>query len=686
MATEVGPVKTVDVPPLRPLNLPNRLAPTPTQGPKYPVKVKNAAGQDVTLADPVMTRALVALMDTHAVIGGAACHWGGPAALAEIMSAIHGIMFAVKGRPWHEAYNFVNDAGHTENGVYALRAQYGFDGMTFEDLKKFRSIQSKLTGHGESHLNPEGVFISNGPLGSGIPVAQGLALGDQLAKRDRLTFCVISDAACMEGEAKEALAAIPGMGGRGEINPFVLVVSDNDTKLSGRISKDSFAMEPSFAALAPLGWNVRHVQEGQNLQKVYLAVEQAVAEAKGDPRRPVCLWVKTIKGFGVKETEQNSSGGHGFPLKDGEKIVEFVNEITGGKTPADLAAWAQSLRQAWEEKQAAKKNAAPSAAPAVKKEKVQAGFSRAMTKAAQEGLPVISISADLPGSTGVAAFQKAVPGRSFDVGVAEANMVSTCTGLAKTGFLPVADTFSQFGITKGNLPIIMAALSQGPLVAAFTHAGFQDAADGASHEATTYFAAVSSIPHTLAIAASCSEQADALMLEAFRRLAKERQAGKDSESAIFFAGREDFPARIGERPNGYPWGKAEVLRKGKDVAIVACGPMVPLALEAAELLAKDGKQAAVIDSPFVNRPDLATISPVIAEVGGKLVTAEDHQIVGGMGAMLVHALNLAGVGVRSAAIGMKGEFGRSAYSARELYEHFGMGPRDIAEAARKLCR
>ncbi len=686
MATEVGPVKTVEVPPLRPLNLPNRLAPTPTQGPKYPVQVKNAAGQNVTLADPVMTRALVALMDTHAVIGGAACHWGGPAALAEIMSAIHGIMFGVKGRPWHEAYNFVNDAGHTENGVYALRAQYGFDGMTFEDLKKFRSIQSKLTGHGESHLNPEGVFISNGPLGSGIPVAQGLALGDKLAKRDRLTFCVISDGACMEGEAKEALAAIPGLAGRGEINPFVLVVSDNDTKLSGRISKDSFTMEPSFAAMAPLGWNVRRVPEGQDLQKVYLAVEQAVAEAKGDPLRPVCLWVKTIKGFGVKETEQNSSGGHGFPLKDGEKIVEFVNEITGRKTPPDLAAWAQSLRKAWEEKQAAKKNAAPAAAPAAKKEKVQAGFSRAMTKASQEGLPVISVSADLPGSTGVAAFQKAVPGRSFDIGVAEANMVSTCTGLAKTGFLPVADTFSQFGITKGNLPIIMAALSQGPVVAAFTHAGFQDAADGASHEATTYFAAVSSIPHTLAIALSCSEQADALMLEAFRRLAKERQAGKDGESAIFFAGREDFPARIGERPNGFPWGKAEVLRQGKDVAIVACGPMVPLALEAAELLAKEGKQAAVVDNPFVNRPDLATISPVIAAAGGRLVTAEDHQIVGGMGAILVHALNLAGIGVKSAAIGMKGEFGRSAYSARELYEHFGMGPKDIAEAARKLCR
>jgi transketolase len=178
MATEVGPVKSVEVPPLRPLKIPNRLAATPTKGPKYPTKVRNLAGQEVVLADPVMTRVLVALMDTHAVIGGAACHWGGPAALAEIMSAIHGVMFAESKRPWHEAYNFVNDAGHTENGVYALRAQYGFDGMTFDDLKKFRSIESKLTGHGESHLNPEGVFISNGPLGSGIPVAQGLALGD----------------------------------------------------------------------------------------------------------------------------------------------------------------------------------------------------------------------------------------------------------------------------------------------------------------------------------------------------------------------------------------------------------------------------------------------------------------------------------------------------------------------------
>ena len=197
MAADTSVVKPVDAPPLAPLKLKSRLAPTPG-APKYSVKVKNAAGHEVVLGCPRVMRGLVALMNVHAVNGGAACHWGGPAAFAEIMSAVHGIMFAATGRAWHAAYNFVNDAGHTENGVYALRANYGFDGMTFESLKGFRSIASKLTGHGESHLNPEGVLISNGPLGSGLPQAQGLAIADKVAKNDRVTICTVSDGAAME--------------------------------------------------------------------------------------------------------------------------------------------------------------------------------------------------------------------------------------------------------------------------------------------------------------------------------------------------------------------------------------------------------------------------------------------------------------------------------------------------------
>ncbi|MDA7657799.1 thiamine pyrophosphate-dependent enzyme, partial [Verrucomicrobia bacterium] len=256
MGADTSTAKPVEAPALTALTLPSRLAGNPNGAPKYASSVKSQDGSDVTVGDPRATRALVALMNVHAVNGGAACHWGGPAAFAEIMTSIHGLMFRTEDRPWHEAYNFVNDAGHTENGIYALRANLGFDSMTLEDLRGFRSISSKLTGHGESHINPEGVLLSNGPLSSSVGQAQGLAIGDKIAKRDRVTILTVSDGASMEGEAKEGFAAIPGLAAKGHVNPFVLIISDNNTKLSGRITDDAFDMAPSFAAMDDLGWNV----------------------------------------------------------------------------------------------------------------------------------------------------------------------------------------------------------------------------------------------------------------------------------------------------------------------------------------------------------------------------------------------------------------------------------------------
>src|SRR5213594_3983973 len=545
MAADTSVVKPLEAPPLTPLPIKSKLAGTPERPPKYSLTVKNTAGQPVVLADPRATRALVALMDVHAVNGGAACHWGGPAAFAEIMAAIHGLMFATKGRPWHEAYNFVNDAGHTENGIYALRANYGFDNMGFEDLKAFRSIKSKFTGHGESHLNPEGVLLSNGPLGSALPQSQGLAIADKVAKRDRVTICTVSDGASMEGEAKEAFAAIPGLAVKGRVNPYLLVISDNDTKLSGRITKDAYSMQPTFSAMSALGWNVIPVPNGHDLQSVYLAVEKAIEQAKANPTSPVCLWTKTIKGYGIKATAESASGGHGFPLANGEKIVDWINEIYGGRPPEEFLSWAQALRLDWEQKEAAKKaKAAVAPAPgatAVKKDKVQSGLAKAVVRAAQEGQPVYSISADVQGSTGISFFHKSLPERYVEVGVAEANMISTGAGFAKAGFIPIVDTFGQFGVTKGNLPLTMAALSQAPVIALFSHVGFQDAADGASHQATTYLAAASAIPHTIVIAPSCSDEAEAFMYQAIKRYAADRASGKDGDTYIFFVGRENYP-------------------------------------------------------------------------------------------------------------------------------------------------
>ncbi|HUS34821.1 MAG TPA: transketolase C-terminal domain-containing protein [Verrucomicrobiae bacterium] len=687
MAADTSPVQQLEAPPLKPLDFKSKLAATPTNKPKYFRTIKSAAGQEVVIADPNATRALVALMDVHAVIGGAACHWGGPAAFAEIMAAIHAIMFSTQGRQWHEAYNFVNDAGHTENGIYALRSLYGFDGMTFESLKGFRGLQSKLTGHGESHLNPEGVLLSNGPLGSALPQAQGLAIGDKVAKRDRVTICTVSDGASMEGEAKEAFAAIPGLAHKDRVNPFVLIVSDNDTKLSGRITKDSFGMAPTFSAMGTLGWNVINVPDGHDLQAVYLSIEKGIEQARKNPNVPVCLWIKTIKGYGIKATVENAAGGHGFPLTSGEKIIEFVNEIFGGNVPEEFANWAKALRKDWEDKEAAKKaKAAAATAPApatAKKDKVQTGLAKGAIKATQEGLPVYSISCDVQGSTGISLFQKSFPDRYIEVGIAEANMVSTGAGLAKSGFIPIVDTFGQFGVTKGNLPLTMAALSQAPVIALFSHVGFQDAADGASHQATTYFAATSAIPHTTVIAPSCSDEAEAFMYQAIKRYAAARSGGKDPENYIFFVGRENYPLSWVEGAK-YEWGKAQVLSQGSDVVLIASGPLLSKAIEAGKKLAEKGKKATVINNPFINHVDLATIGEAVKQAQGRVVTIEDHQIICGMGAQVSHALSTAGIAHRMKSLGIRGEFGQSAYVAEDLYKKHGLTGDKMAEAALAL--
>ena len=655
---------------LNPLKLKNTLASNPTSTPKYAVEVTDVTGYSVQVGDPKVTRALVALMNMHAVIGGAAAHWGGPAAFAEMMSALHSIMFKEEGS-WYDNYNFVNDAGHAENGIYALRANLGFDDLSFEDLRGFRSKESKLTGHGEAHLNPEGVFISNGPLGSGLPQAQGLCLADKLIGNERATLCVISDGACMEGEAKESMSAIPGLAAKGKMNPFVMIISDNNTKLGGRISDDSFDMAPSFRSLEQMGWKVIYQEDGHNLQEVYTCLENAIGESKNDATKPVAVIVKTIKGYGVKATEEAASGGHGYPLGAyDEKLPEFIQEIFTGNAPEEFINWANEI--------VSSKPEAKSSSSSTPKDKVQPGLASAAIQATQEGMPVFSISADLQGSTGIAAFHKQFPDRYIDVGIAESNMVSTAVGMSKQGLIPIVDTFAQFGVTKGNLPLIMSQLSQGPVIALFSHTGFQDAADGASHQATTYFSAVAGIPNTRVVSLSCKDEAHAYMYEAIKRFKNDAEAGKTPETTIFFFGRESHPVNYPGQT--YDWGKAQVLKDGSDALVVTSGPMVDHALKAHEMAKETGKSLAVINNPFINNIDVKTIGEQLKKSGNKLITVEDHQVIGGAGAMLVHALKLAGYEFEVVSLGNKGHFGQSAYTAKELYEHHGFGAKNIVDS------
>lgn len=654
---------------ISPLKIENKLSHAPESAPKYPTTIKNIAGDEVICGNPDISRALIALMDLGAVNGGAASHWGGPAAMADCMSALHSIMF--QKNDWFNHYNFVNDIGHGENGIYALRANLGYGDLDFNALKGFRSIASKLTGHGESHLYPDGVLLSNGPLSSALPQAQGLAHADKLLGNDRTTIISLSDGASMEGEAKEAFAAIPGLFSKNAMNPFIMIISDNNTKLSGRISDDSFSMQPTFESLVTLGWEVVKIEQGNNLQACYQGLERAMELSKNN--KPVFVWLKTVKGYGVKATADSASGGHGFPIKAYSKdIMGFVSEIMHDNAPEELMTWAKELAQ---KPEAGAENSVP-------KEKAQAGLARGANRAVAEGLPVFSVSSDLQGSTGMKAFQVENKDKYVDLGIAESNMVSHAAGLSRAGLIPIVDTFAAFGVTKGNLPLIMSSLSSCPMIAVFSHTGFQDAADGASHQSLTYLSAVGSIPKVKTMIVSHSKEAEELMYQAIKSIATARENNQEAYSYVFFVGRENFPKEI---PGSYEVSldKAQVLRSGSDGVIVSAGPTLYKALSAAEDLAGRGKNFSVINTPCVNHPDVATIAAELQQ-SGKLITVEDHQVIGGLGAQVTHALKRAGHDFKLVSLGVEGHFGQSAYVADELYSKAGLDELSIINAAHEL--
>ena len=670
---------------LKPLNRSHFLSSQKYKQPKYYTALQSSSGRKLQLADPRVNRLALALMDMQSVLGGAASHWGGPSGFAEIVSALYALVFSLANEKkinWYELFHIINDAGHCENGLYALKANYGLCGLDFSSLKGFRSINSPLTGHGEAHLFPEGVYLSNGPLGSTVAQAEGICMADKLSGNNRYTVALISDGACMEGEAKEALSSIPGFTKKNKLNPFIAIISDNNTKLSGRIDEDSFSLDPFLKSLETQGWELINLNSAHNLQKCVDTLEKILTRPYRDFSRPVCIRAKTIKGFGVKTTQQSASGGHGFPLKTPEHLLEFLEEIYGSKDiPEEFINWYEELKTQFTKK-------SPVKTP-IKKIKIQTGISKAMIHCFEKELPIVSISADLPGSTGVQSFRQKYPEHSFDMGVAEANMISVGAGFSKQGFIPIVDTFTQFGVTKGALPLLMANLSLAPVIAILSHAGLQDAADGASHQSLTYLAQTTCLPRTNVHCLSSAEEAFHLLTQAIESFSLAYKNQKIPKTHIFFLGRETFSPSYLPENHSYQLGQAQILysslqnktKHQKSLTLLAIGPLLEQAITAGQKLQEQNWNVIVLNPSSIQPLDMKTIIDCLKKTNHQLLTVEDHYLNGRMGSLLAHQLALKNIPVNMKSLAVTSNFGRSAYKANDLYKKERLSAEDIISTA-----
>jgi transketolase len=301
-------------------------------------------------------------------------------------------------------------------------------------------------------------------------------------------------------------------------------------------------------------------------------------------------------------------------------------------------------------------------------------YGKALAEIGKENYNVVVLDADLKVSTKTVGFAKAFPDRFFDMGVAEQDMVGTAAGLAAAGKIVFASTFAVFGSGRAWDQVrVSVAYTRLNVKLAVTHAGITTGEDGASHQANEDIAIMRAIPNMTVVVPSDGVETEKVI----------REAVKFYGPMYIRLSRPKTPV-IHDDPNyHFRIGKGEVMRAGTDATIIACGLMVALALDAAELLAKEGTKVRVVN--------LATIKPLDAELivncakeTGAVVTAEEHSILGGLGGAVAEVLG-ENAPVPMARVGLKDTFGESG-TPEELLVKYGLTAEEIARAVRSVIK
>jgi transketolase len=298
-------------------------------------------------------------------------------------------------------------------------------------------------------------------------------------------------------------------------------------------------------------------------------------------------------------------------------------------------------------------------------------FGEALVELGEAHEDVVALDADLSVSTQSARFGRKFPDRFFNVGAAEANMMSMACGLAVTGKRPYAATFAIFATGRAYDQIRLGiAHNELPVRVCASHGGVSLGEDGASHQMIEDIALMRAMPRMTVVVPADYNQAYRATLDSY-----------DSEEPMYMRfGRPATPVVYEEVPETLGHG-VDVLREGKDISLIATGHMVWRALEAADSLEReDGVEAEVLNVSIIKPIHQETILESLAKTG-VAVTAEEHRVVGGL-ADAVRQVAAEQHPVPVFAVGMGDEFGVSG-TGEACMEHFGLTARGIADRTRE---
>ncbi|MBR6393113.1 MAG: transketolase family protein [Eubacterium sp.] len=301
-------------------------------------------------------------------------------------------------------------------------------------------------------------------------------------------------------------------------------------------------------------------------------------------------------------------------------------------------------------------------------------YGHALNELAAEGADkLVVMDADLAGATKTGIFKAEHPDRHFNCGIAEADLIGTAAGFATMGLVPFASSFAMFAAGRAfeqvrnsvGYPHLNVKIGA-------THAGISAGEDGASHQCNEDFALMRSIPGMVVICPADDIEAKKVVKAAYKYEGPVYM--RFGRSAVRVFHDEDYNFEIG---------KGELIREGKDVTIIATGLMVAEAIDAAEELAKKG-----IDAEVIN---MATIKPLDKELviasakkTGKVITAEEHNIIGGLGEAVCSCL-AENYPVPVKRIGVNDVFGKSGPAA-ELLKEYGLCAENVVKVTEEFVK
>lgn len=609
-------------------------------------------------------------------------HPGMPMGMADVATVLYAkfMKFDPKNPLWANRDRFVLSAGHGSMLLYGLNYLTGYDGISLEDIKNFRQLESITAGHPEYDIEA-GVETTTGPLGQGIATAAGMALGERIinarnGKTDHYTYVIAGDGCMQEGISHEACS----LAGHLKLDKLIILYDDNGISIDG--STDLSFTDDTPKRFEAYGWDVQSI-DGHD----YGAIETAIAKAR-KTNTPSLICCKTHIGYGAP-TKQDSASSHGSPLGEDEikGAKDNLNWPYGPfEIPDDvLNQWRTIGENGAQGEDTSEKSVLPNisdaAAPiiadmktyfATEKPKMatRATSGKVLDKLVPAIEELIGGSADLTGSNNTKASDDIVAagdysGQYIHYGVREHGMAAMMNGMAQYGgIVPYSGTFLVF--TDYCRPAIrLSALMEKRVVYVMTHDSIGLGEDGPTHQPVEHLASLRAMPN-LNVFRPCDGIETAECWEIALSTIK--------TPSIMALSRQGLPTLCDDRADNMSAKGAYILQDcdgEPDVTLFATGSEVQLAVEAAEKIDANVRVVSVPCLDLFWQQDGDYIASIICNSSYKIaieaaVRQSWDRIIGGHNGTF---------------IGMD-SFGASA-PIDDLYNYFGITVDAIVKAADK---